>query len=122
MDTIQYDPQNASGCFAQLKNDGIFSSAFFVGTPTGAKYVPLAEADKIPIMGLFTGAPFLIQPTQHYIFTVRASYNDETREQVDGLWQAGVRKVGVIYQDDAFGNVGARGREGPLFPGTARLR
>ena len=109
-----YDPQNASGCFAQLKNDGIFSGAFFVGTPTAAKYVPLAEADKIPIVGLFTGAPFLTQPTKHYIFTVRASYNDETREQVDGLWQAGVRKVGVIYQDDAFGNVVLEGVKAAL--------
>src|SRR5262249_31379789 len=100
-----YDPEKAAGCFAQLKNDGIFSAAFFVGTPTAQKYLPLAESNKIPIVGLFTGAPFLTQPVKHYIFSVRASYNDETREQVDSLWQAGIRKIGVIYQDDAFGNV-----------------
>jgi ABC-type branched-subunit amino acid transport system substrate-binding protein len=36
---------------------------------------------------------------------VRASYFDELREQVDGLWNAlHYRKVGVIYPDDAFGN------------------
>lgn len=99
-----YDPDKAAACFAQLTKDGIFSAAFFVGTPTAAKYVPLAESDKIPLVGLFTGAPFLTQPTKHYVFSVRASYNDETREQVDGLWKAGVRKIGVIYQDDAFGN------------------
>lgn len=99
-----YDPDKAAACFAQLKKDGIFSAAFFVGTPTAAKYVPLAESDKIPLVGLFTGAPFLTQPTKRYVFSVRASYNDETREQIDGLWKAGVRKIGVIYQDDAFGN------------------
>lgn len=99
-----YDPEKAAGCFAQLKNDGIFSAAFFVGTPTAQKYVPLAESNKTPIVGLFTGAPFLSQPIKHYIFSVRASYNDETREQVDSLWQAGIRKIGVIYQDDGFGN------------------
>ena len=99
-----YDPEKAAACFAQLKKDGIFSAAFFVGTPTAAKYVPLAESDKIPLVGLFTGAPFLTQPTKRYVFSVRASYNDETREQVDGLWKAGIRKIGVIYQDDAFGN------------------
>ena len=100
-----YDPDKAAACFAQLNKDGIFSAGFFVGTPTAAKYVPLAESDKIPLVGLFTGAPFLTQPTRHYVFSVRASYNDETREQVDGLWKAGVRRIGVIYQDDAFGNV-----------------
>ena len=99
-----YDPEKATACFAQLQKDGIFSAAFFVGTPTAAKYVPLAESDKTPLVGLFTGAPFLTQPMKHYVFSVRASYNDETREQVDGLWKAGVRKIGVIYQDDAFGN------------------
>lgn len=100
-----YDPDKATACFAQLKSDAIFTAAFFVGTPTAAKYLPLAEAEKIPIVGLFTGAPFLTQPTKHYIFSVRASYNDETREQVDRLWQTGVRKIGVIHQDDAFGTV-----------------
>jgi len=35
---------------------------------------------------------------------VRASYFDETREQVDGLWdQLGVRKIAVLYQNDPFG-------------------
>lgn len=100
-----YDPEKAAGCFNQLKKDGIFSAAFFVGTPTAAKYVPLAEADKIPLVGLFSGAPFLTQPVKHYVFSVRASYNNETRELVDGLWKAGVHKIGVIYQDDAFGNI-----------------
>ncbi|HVH85151.1 MAG TPA: ABC transporter substrate-binding protein [Terriglobales bacterium] len=109
-----YDPEKTAGCFAQLKKDGIFSGAFFVGTPTAAKYVPMAEADKIPIVGLFTGAPFLTQPPKHYIFSVRASYNDETREQVDSLWKAGVRKIGVIYRDDAFGNVVLEGVKAAL--------
>jgi ABC-type branched-subunit amino acid transport system substrate-binding protein len=55
-------------------------------------------------VGLFTGAEALIDPVHHTIFNVRASYFDETREQVDGLWkQLGVRKIAVLYQNDAFG-------------------
>src|SRR6202044_2692205 len=34
---------------------------------------------------------------------VRASYFDEAKEQVDQLWNAGIKKIGVIYQNDAFG-------------------
>jgi len=99
-----YDPERAAPCFSQLKKDDIFSAGFFVGTPTAAKYVPIAETEKIPILGLFTGALFLSQPAKRYVINVRASYNDETREQVESLWKTGVRKIGVIYQDDAFGN------------------
>ena len=41
---------------------------------------------------------------RHWVVNVRASYNDEAREQVDGVWNTlGYRKVGVIYPDDAFG-------------------
>jgi ABC-type branched-subunit amino acid transport system substrate-binding protein len=77
---------------------------FFVGTPTAVKYVPLAENTKIPLVGLFTGAQTLYAPLRHWIVNVRASYYDETREQIDGVWdKLGYRKVGVIYPEDAFG-------------------
>jgi ABC-type branched-subunit amino acid transport system substrate-binding protein len=99
-----YEPANAENCFKRLQKEGIFSAGFFVGTPTAAKYVPLAEANKIPVVGLFTGAELLYTPLKHYILNVRASYYDETREQVENLWNVlGIHKIGVIYQDDAFG-------------------
>src|SRR5258708_28767637 len=78
-----YEPANAENCFKRLQKEGIFSAGFFVGTPTAAKYVPLAEANKIPVVGLFTGAEMLYTPLKHYVMNVRASYYDETREQVD---------------------------------------
>ncbi|HXA84901.1 MAG TPA: ABC transporter substrate-binding protein [Candidatus Dormibacteraeota bacterium] len=99
-----YEPANAENCFKRLQKEGIFSAGFFVGTPTAAKYVPLAEANKVPVIGLFTGAEMLYTPLKHYVMNVRASYYDETREQVDNLWNVlGIHKIGVIYQDDAFG-------------------
>ena len=98
-----YDPDKAPACFNRLSKD-VFAMGFFVGTPTAAKYVPMADAEKIPVVGLFTGAQLLYEPMKRYIINVRASYFDETREQIDGLWTArGVRKIAVLYQDDAFG-------------------
>jgi ABC-type branched-subunit amino acid transport system substrate-binding protein len=99
----RYEPAGAIECFNKLKQENVFSAAFFVGTPTAAKHVPMAESAKIPITGLFTGAQLLHEPFKRYIINVRASYHDEAREQVDNLWKVGVRKIGVIYQDDAFG-------------------
>src|SRR5579884_3636009 len=99
-----YDPENTSTCFQSLLKDNVFAMGFFVGTPTAAKYVPMAEAAKVPVVGLFTGAQMLYEPMKHDIVNVRASYFDETREQVDSLRRLrGVRKIGVIYQNDAFG-------------------
>jgi branched-chain amino acid transport system substrate-binding protein len=98
-----YDPTKAEACFSRLKKENVFAAGFFVGTPTAAKYVPLSQEQKLPVVGLFTGAQLLYEPLKHYIVNVRASYYDETREQVDNLWKINLHKVGVIYQDDAFG-------------------
>ena len=75
---------------------------FFVGTPTAVKYVPLAES-QIPLVGLFTGVQTLYTPLRQGNH-VRASYFDETREEVDGLLKTlHYRKIAVINPDDAFG-------------------
>ena len=98
-----YDPDKAPACFKRMVKEGVFALGFFVGTPTAKVYLPMAQEEKIPVVGLFTGAQMLYEPLKHYIINVRASYYDETREQVDKLWDVNLRKVGVIYQDDAFG-------------------
>jgi ABC-type branched-subunit amino acid transport system substrate-binding protein len=98
-----YDPDKAPSCFKRMTKEGVFALGFFVGTPTAKVYVPLAQEEKIPVVGLFTGAQLLYEPLKHEVINVRASYYDETREQVDKLWDANVRKVAVIYQDDPFG-------------------
>ncbi len=98
-----YDPERAPACFKRMTKEGVFALGFFVGTPTAKVYVPLAQEEKIPVVGLFTGAQMLYEPLKHEVINVRASYYDETREQVDKLWEQNVRKIGVLYQDDPFG-------------------
>ncbi len=98
-----YDPEKAPACFKRMTKEGVFALGFFVGTPTAKVYVPLAQEEKIPVVGLFTGAQMLYEPLKHYVINVRASYYDETKEQVDKLWENGIHKIGVLYQDDAFG-------------------
>jgi branched-chain amino acid transport system substrate-binding protein len=99
-----YDPTKTEACFNHLMEQKVFALGFFVGTPTAVKYVPMAESNKIPLIGLFTGAQTLYVPLRHWVVNVRASYFDETREQIDGMWGAlGYKKIGVIYPEDAFG-------------------
>src|SRR6202795_3391483 len=101
-----YDPAKTQICFDRLMKENVFALGFFVGTPTAVKYLPMAEANKIPLVGLFTGAQTLYTPLRHWVVNVRASYFDETREQIDGLWNTlAYRKIAVIYPDDAFGAV-----------------
>jgi branched-chain amino acid transport system substrate-binding protein len=99
-----YDATKAQACWDRLMEEKVFAMGFFVGTPTALKYVPLAESNQVPLVGLFTGAQTLYTPVRHWVVNVRASYFDEMSEQVDGLWKVlGYHKIGVIYPDDAFG-------------------
>jgi branched-chain amino acid transport system substrate-binding protein len=98
-----YDPERAPACFKRMTKEGVFALGFFVGTPTAKVYVPMAQEEKIPVVGLFTGAQMLYEPLKREIINVRASYYDETREQIDKLWEQNIRKIGVVYQDDPFG-------------------
>jgi ABC-type branched-subunit amino acid transport system substrate-binding protein len=100
-----YEPDKAIACVNQLiQEDKVFAMGFFVGTPTGAKVVSMAEAHKVPAVGFFTGAEILRTPVKHNVIHVRASYYDEARAQVDNLvGTLGMSRVAVFYQEDAFG-------------------
>jgi ABC-type branched-subunit amino acid transport system substrate-binding protein len=100
-----YEPVKAIACVNQLiQQDKVFAMGFFVGTPTGAKVVPMAEAHKVPAIGFFTGAEILRTPVKRNVIHVRASYYDEARAQIDILvGTLGMKKVAVFYQEDAFG-------------------
>lgn len=110
-----YEPAKTEACFNRLMEQKVFALGFFVGTPTAVKYLPMAESNKIPLVGLFTGAQTLYTPFHHWIVNVRASYFDETREQMDGLWKTlGYKKIGVIYPDDPFGTTVLEGVKAAL--------
>src|SRR3569833_3201511 len=99
-----YDSDKAIACFKQQMDAKVFALGFFVGPPTAVKYAPLATNAKIPLVGLFTGAEILRNPVKRYVINVRASYFDETEDQVAHLWEdLGARKIAVLYQDAAFG-------------------
>jgi branched-chain amino acid transport system substrate-binding protein len=99
-----YEPDKAVECFKELLKESVFAGCFFVGTPTAAKYVPMSETSKMPVVGLFTGAQLLHEPFRPHVISVRASYYDEAREQVDHLWnELSMKRIAVIYQNDAFG-------------------
>src|SRR5260370_21867363 len=37
-----YDPAKTEACFNRLMEQNVFALAFFVGTPTAVKYIPMA--------------------------------------------------------------------------------
>ena len=76
-----------------------------VGTPTAKRIAPVLRTAGIPFVGPFTGADLLRNAKRFpNVINLRAGYFDETRMLVEHILQErGKNRMGIIYQDDAFG-------------------
>jgi ABC-type branched-subunit amino acid transport system substrate-binding protein len=106
-----YEPEKtAAATKALIEQDKVFALFGYVGTPTSAAAVPLASRASVPYLFPFTGAEFLRNPVNKWVFNVRSSYFDETEVMVERLTKdAGAKKIALFIQDDAFGEAGKAG-------------
>jgi branched-chain amino acid transport system substrate-binding protein len=105
-----YEPEKAAlAVKALLNDDQVFALIGSVGTPTTLAALPTINDAKVPLVGPFTGAQALREPFSRQLFHVRASYFDETERIVQHLTTLGVKKIAVLYQNDAYGKAGLEG-------------
>jgi len=110
-----YEPARAAENTKKLINDDkVFALFGYVGTPTSQASLPIFTEAKVPFVGAFTGAELLRNPLNRYIFNVRASYFDETEAIVQHLTAMSIDRIGVFYQNDAYGQAGLAGVERAL--------
>ncbi len=111
-----YEPDRCAANTRKLIDDGAFALFGYIGTPTSLAALPLVTAAKLPFIAPFSGAEALRSPFNRNIFHVRASYFDETAEIVKQLTAVGIKRVGVFYQNDAYGKTGLEGVTRALKP------
>jgi ABC-type branched-subunit amino acid transport system substrate-binding protein len=105
-----YEPDRAAANTRKLiEEDKVFALFGYVGTPTSNAALPLFTKAQVPFIGAFTGAESLRTPFNRNIFNIRASYFDETEKIVEQLTNLGIRKIAVLYQNDAYGQAGLAG-------------
>ena len=106
-----YEPEAAIVNTRRLvTDDGVFALIGAVGTPTSRSAAPIAADMGVPYLAPFTGAEFLRDRAWRNVINLRASYYQETEAMVSRLiGDLGIDGVGVIYQDDSFGQAGYRG-------------
>ena len=106
-----YEPEAAIVNTRRLVvEDGVFALIGAVGTPTSRSAAPIAADMGVPYLAPFTGAEFLRDREWRNVINLRASYYQETEAMVSRLiGDLGIDGVGVIYQDDSFGQAGYRG-------------
>ncbi|MDE0038250.1 MAG: ABC transporter substrate-binding protein [Gammaproteobacteria bacterium] len=112
----RYEPEHAAANAERFvaEND-VLAVVGGVGTPTAARIAPVLRTAGIPFIGHVTGADFLHDAGRFpNVVNLRASYLDEVRTLVEHIVaESGHRRtramaadgarMGIIYQDDAFG-------------------
>ncbi|UCU99681.1 ABC transporter substrate-binding protein [Acidovorax radicis] len=104
-----YEPDRCAENTRKLIADDVFALFGYIGTPTSLAALPLFTQAKVPFFAPFSGAEALRQPFNRLIFHARASYYDETALIVRQLTNLGLKKIGVFYQNDAYGKAGLDG-------------
>ncbi len=106
-----YEPEAAITNTRELISRNVFALVGAVGTPTATSAQPIATELGVPYIAPSTGAEFLrVAQLRPNVVNVRASYYQETEEMVVRLAEdLGVRRIGVLYQNDSFGRAGLDG-------------
>ncbi|RZT41023.1 ABC transporter substrate-binding protein [Cupriavidus agavae] len=107
-----YEPDEAIRNTKKLiEEDRVFALFGYVGTPTSQAVLPLVNQLRIPFFAPFTGAQSLRDPHNRYVFHVRAGYEEETAAIVRQIHTTGLKRIAVVYNDDAYGRAGISGIE-----------
>jgi len=72
----------------------------FISRPSSVAGAKVASEAKVPFIGPFSGTPALYK-FDRYVFTIRASYDDELASMVKQLVTNGYRNVGFAFLNDA---------------------
>lgn len=74
-----------------------------MGTPMIDAMMPKVIESGIPFFAPFTGALLSRPSDARNVFNIRASYADEAEKLVQHLSTIGIRRLGIVYQNNAFG-------------------
>lgn len=94
-----------------IEKEHVFALFNVIGTPANIELLPVIAKAGIPNIAPFSGSQALRQPFNRLVFNVRASYADETEKIIEHLGVRGLKKIGVVYQNNAMGLDGLVGVE-----------
>ena len=99
-----YDPKRtAENTHTLIERNKVFALIGYTSAASLLVAMPIAEASKVPMFAPLVGVTSFRQTHNHYLFHVRASYQNELSRIVQQLAVIGRDNVAVVYQDSVFG-------------------
>lgn len=108
----KFDPKLAAANAETLvKKNHVFALFQSRGTPHTQKILPILETWHVPLLAPSTGAAIFHNPVNHWVFNVRAKYQEEVAKGVQQFATVGFKRIGLLHVDDSFGQDGLEGFE-----------
>ena len=92
-----------------IKKERVFALFLGRGTPHTQAIVPILAEHKVPLIAPSTGSTIFHEPPIRWIFNIRAKYQTEVAKAVEHFATVGIKKIGILHVDDAFGQDGLDG-------------
>jgi ABC-type branched-subunit amino acid transport system substrate-binding protein len=73
------------------------------GTPIVTAMMPRVLETGLPFFAPYTGALVARPRNARNVFNIRASYPDEAEQLVQHLATIGIKRIGIVYQNNSFG-------------------
>lgn len=101
-----YDPKRCvDNVNALIDKHNVVALYGLASTANVGAVLPLLAEKKVPLVGVYTGAPALRAKQHPYFFTATASYRDEVVQMVRNLSTVGRTKIAVAYHNSPFGQL-----------------
>lgn len=105
----KYDNAKAVAAAKSLASQGVLALMLSRGTGPTEAMLPVLKENHLPLIAPATGASSLYEPTQPYVFHLRASYQREAERAVKHLAGIGVKRITIVQVNDPFGNDAGKG-------------
>ncbi len=98
-------PQAEQNARALVEKQGVFGLVHTVGTAITDKLIPYVDEQNVPHVHPLTGADQVRPPVRasRSTFFLRASYGREVDRIVEQLHTLGIRRIGLVHEDEPFG-------------------
>jgi ABC-type branched-subunit amino acid transport system substrate-binding protein len=123
-----YDPRRTlENVNTLIERDKVIALTGLGSTAGVGASLPLLLEKKVPLVGVYTGAPNLRMRPHPYFFTTQASFKDEVTYSIRNLVTLNSKRIAVVYQNNEFGKLmlpvaeQAIKEQGATLVGTAAL-
>lgn len=102
-----YNPEKGVANVRQLlEKEQVLSLFGVIGTPINLAIMPIIEKAGVPNFGPASGADAMRIPFKRLVFHTGPSYADEIAKIAEHLNVRGIKRIGAVYQNNAFGKEG----------------